>query len=255
MLGELPCEAVTPSARGGRVPLTPDACPAWLRPLVDNVAAIPDAYRRRLPADVLAMITGKAASSFAAMRGNGPRSRCAGFVLGPGIRAGRRRCSRGCRPVGHRAGLDIAPPRRPGGVPRRCLRSHRRRSGGHRPARSARRNRHRPQSRLHPTGHHGADVHCAVTVSRRPGVGVLAGSRPGGRRQRGRNGDCGASSGARLHQPGQPADGVPRRPRPPLGRPGVSVERDAGLGIHRPGDLCGARRRRLGPALGHHRRA
>jgi 8-oxo-dGTP pyrophosphatase MutT (NUDIX family) len=37
--------------------LTPDLGPSWLRPLVDNVGEIPDAYRRRLPADVLAMVT------------------------------------------------------------------------------------------------------------------------------------------------------------------------------------------------------
>lgn len=37
--------------------LTPELGPPWLRPLVDNVAAIPDAYRRRLPADVLAMVS------------------------------------------------------------------------------------------------------------------------------------------------------------------------------------------------------
>ena len=40
----------------GTVPLTPDICPSWLRPLVDNVGQIPEAYRRRLPADVLAMV-------------------------------------------------------------------------------------------------------------------------------------------------------------------------------------------------------
>jgi 8-oxo-dGTP pyrophosphatase MutT (NUDIX family) len=51
------------AARAQRtVPLTPDACPSWLRPLVDNVGEIPDAYRRRLPPDVLAMVT-KAAST------------------------------------------------------------------------------------------------------------------------------------------------------------------------------------------------
>jgi 8-oxo-dGTP pyrophosphatase MutT (NUDIX family) len=38
------------------VPLTPDVGPPWLRPLVDNIDAIPDAYRRRLPPDVLAMV-------------------------------------------------------------------------------------------------------------------------------------------------------------------------------------------------------
>jgi 8-oxo-dGTP pyrophosphatase MutT (NUDIX family) len=37
--------------------LTPDLGPSWLRPLVDNIGEIPDAYRRRLPADVLAMVT------------------------------------------------------------------------------------------------------------------------------------------------------------------------------------------------------
>ncbi|MEI7717407.1 MAG: CoA pyrophosphatase, partial [Mycobacterium sp.] len=26
----------------------PEGCPPWLRPLVDNIATIPDAYRRRL---------------------------------------------------------------------------------------------------------------------------------------------------------------------------------------------------------------
>ncbi|BBX63854.1 coenzyme A pyrophosphatase [Mycobacterium saskatchewanense] len=42
--------------------LRPEVCPSWLRPLVDNLAAIPDAYRHRLPADVLEMVS-KAASS------------------------------------------------------------------------------------------------------------------------------------------------------------------------------------------------
>jgi 8-oxo-dGTP pyrophosphatase MutT (NUDIX family) len=42
----------------GTVRLTPDVCPSWLRPLVDNIDEIPDAYRRRLPPDVLAMVTG-----------------------------------------------------------------------------------------------------------------------------------------------------------------------------------------------------
>lgn len=40
------------------VRLMPDVCPSWLRPLVDNIDEIPDAYRRRLPPDVLAMVTG-----------------------------------------------------------------------------------------------------------------------------------------------------------------------------------------------------
>jgi 8-oxo-dGTP pyrophosphatase MutT (NUDIX family) len=37
--------------------LTPHAAPAWLKPLVDNADCVPAAYRRRLPAEVLAMVT------------------------------------------------------------------------------------------------------------------------------------------------------------------------------------------------------
>jgi 8-oxo-dGTP pyrophosphatase MutT (NUDIX family) len=37
--------------------LDPAAAPAWLKPLVDNVKHVPSAYRRRVPADVLAAIT------------------------------------------------------------------------------------------------------------------------------------------------------------------------------------------------------
>ena len=43
--------------------LTPELGPPWLRPLVDNVGEIPDAYRRRLPADVLAMVTASKAAA------------------------------------------------------------------------------------------------------------------------------------------------------------------------------------------------
>ena len=39
------------------IPLTPELSPSWLRPLVDNVGQVPEAFRRRLPADVLAMVT------------------------------------------------------------------------------------------------------------------------------------------------------------------------------------------------------
>ncbi|BBX41350.1 NTP pyrophosphohydrolase [Mycobacterium tuberculosis variant microti OV254] len=49
----------------GTVPLVPDACPSWLRPLMDNVDQIPDAYRRRLPPDVLAMVTAARAAASA----------------------------------------------------------------------------------------------------------------------------------------------------------------------------------------------
>jgi 8-oxo-dGTP pyrophosphatase MutT (NUDIX family) len=37
--------------------LAPELGPSWLRPLVDNIADIPAAYKRRLPADVRAMVT------------------------------------------------------------------------------------------------------------------------------------------------------------------------------------------------------
>jgi 8-oxo-dGTP pyrophosphatase MutT (NUDIX family) len=46
--------------------LRPDAAPAWLKPLVDNVHHVPRAYRRRVPAEVLAMVT--AASQTAGAR-------------------------------------------------------------------------------------------------------------------------------------------------------------------------------------------
>jgi 8-oxo-dGTP pyrophosphatase MutT (NUDIX family) len=51
--------------------LTPEVGPPWLRPLVDNVGQIPEAFRRRLPADVLAMVTAaRAVSSVASLRGD-----------------------------------------------------------------------------------------------------------------------------------------------------------------------------------------
>jgi 8-oxo-dGTP pyrophosphatase MutT (NUDIX family) len=43
--------------------LAPEFTPPWLRPLVDNIAGIPDSYKRRLPADVLAMVTASKALS------------------------------------------------------------------------------------------------------------------------------------------------------------------------------------------------
>ncbi|WIM86418.1 CoA pyrophosphatase [Candidatus Mycobacterium wuenschmannii] len=49
--------------RLGTDALAPEFAPPWLRPLVDNVAGIPDSYKRRLPADVLAMVTASKALS------------------------------------------------------------------------------------------------------------------------------------------------------------------------------------------------
>lgn len=57
-------------ARGDFQPipgLTPDAAPAWLRPLVDNADKLPAAYRRRVAPEMLAMIT--AARADAAVTG------------------------------------------------------------------------------------------------------------------------------------------------------------------------------------------
>jgi 8-oxo-dGTP pyrophosphatase MutT (NUDIX family) len=50
-------------------PLTPDAAPAWLKPLVDNAHAVKRAYRRRVPAELLALVT--AANAKAALTGAG----------------------------------------------------------------------------------------------------------------------------------------------------------------------------------------
>ena len=47
--------------------LTPDAAPPWLTPLVADPTAVKDAYRRRVPAEVLAALT--AANATAAVTG------------------------------------------------------------------------------------------------------------------------------------------------------------------------------------------
>lgn len=47
--------------------LTPDAAPPWLAPLVTDPAAVKDAYRQRVPAEVLAALT--AANATAAVTG------------------------------------------------------------------------------------------------------------------------------------------------------------------------------------------
>ena len=66
------------------VPLTPDLGPPWLRPLVDNVDQMPEAFRRRLPADVLAMVTAaRALSSAASGRGAGREAAVLVLFSGP----------------------------------------------------------------------------------------------------------------------------------------------------------------------------
>lgn len=57
------------SSTSERSLLTPDAAPAWLKPLVDNAHHVKRAYRRRVPAELLAAIT--AANAKAAVTGHG----------------------------------------------------------------------------------------------------------------------------------------------------------------------------------------
>lgn len=54
----------TPHQLGGTL-LTPELGPPWLAPLVDNVGEMPDAFRRRLPPDALAMVTAAEATAIA----------------------------------------------------------------------------------------------------------------------------------------------------------------------------------------------
>lgn len=42
----------------GGIPLTPDVRPPWLAPLVENVDLVPHAYRRKVPPELLAAVTG-----------------------------------------------------------------------------------------------------------------------------------------------------------------------------------------------------
>ena len=63
------------------VPLSPHVGPSWLRPLVDNIEQIPDAYRRRLPADVLAMVT--AAKAVSSVRRNSREAAVLVLFSGP----------------------------------------------------------------------------------------------------------------------------------------------------------------------------
>lgn len=70
------------SARShGTVSLRPEAGPSWLHPLIDNIGHAPAAFRRRLPADVLAMVT--AAKATAAARGDGREAAVLVLFSGP----------------------------------------------------------------------------------------------------------------------------------------------------------------------------
>jgi 8-oxo-dGTP pyrophosphatase MutT (NUDIX family) len=68
-----------PPGNSGTLTLKPEVSPSWLRPLVDNVAAIPEAYRRRLPADVLALVSAK----LSPLRGNGREAAVLVLFSGP----------------------------------------------------------------------------------------------------------------------------------------------------------------------------
>jgi 8-oxo-dGTP pyrophosphatase MutT (NUDIX family) len=57
------------SSDSERSPLTPDAAPSWLKPLVDKAHGVKRAYRRRVPAELLALVT--AANAKAALTGTG----------------------------------------------------------------------------------------------------------------------------------------------------------------------------------------
>jgi 8-oxo-dGTP pyrophosphatase MutT (NUDIX family) len=63
------------------IPLTPELSPSWLRPLVDNVGQVPEAFRRRLPADVLAMVT--VAKATASLRNDGREAAVLVLFSGP----------------------------------------------------------------------------------------------------------------------------------------------------------------------------
>ena len=69
------------SSTSERSQLTPDAAPAWLKPLVDNAHCVKRAYRRRVPAELLAMVT--AANAKAALTGAGRDAAVLALFSGP----------------------------------------------------------------------------------------------------------------------------------------------------------------------------
>jgi len=69
------------SSTSERSLLTPDAAPAWLKPLVDNAHTVKRAYRRRVPVELLAMVT--AANAKAAVTGGGREAAVLVLFSGP----------------------------------------------------------------------------------------------------------------------------------------------------------------------------
>lgn len=81
-VGDTPTQRTGSARSWGEFPLTPEVSPPWLRRLVDNVDRIPTVFRRRLPADVLAMIT--AATATAKLTGTGRDAAVLVLFSGPG---------------------------------------------------------------------------------------------------------------------------------------------------------------------------
>ncbi|MCV7081290.1 hypothetical protein H7H37_08285 [Mycolicibacterium insubricum] len=87
---------------------TPEASPAWLRPLVENATEIRGAYRNRVPRSVLAAIT--AASAAAALTGDKRDAAVLVLFSGSpdGFIAARRRPRRRLRGRVELAGQDLS---------------------------------------------------------------------------------------------------------------------------------------------------
>ena len=234
----------------GTVHLAPDFCPSWLRPLVDNVAQIPDAYRRRLPPDVLEMVT--AAKAKASLHRDDREAAVLVLFSGP----------------------ESGPP--DGGVPDEAdllltvrastLRHHAGQAafpGGASdpvddgPVATALREAYEETgidlSRLYPLA---ALERAFIAPSQFNVVPVLAYSPDPGPVTVVNATETAIVSRVPLRAFINPSNRLMVYRGDlgqPLGRPCVSAEPDAGLGIHRPGDFRGTRRRRLGKAVGHQR--
>ena len=227
------------------------AAPSWLKPLLDNVADVPRAYRERVPADVLAAIT--VANAAATLTGakrdaavlvlfSGPFDSPSGGLPDDADLLVTVRASTLRHHAGQAAFPGGAADPGDGGPVGTALREAREETG-------IDTTRLQPLVTLDrmfipPSGFHVVPV---LAYSPDPG--------PGRRRRRERDGDRRPRSRPRLRQPREPADGVPQGEHPPVRRARVPAQPDAGLGFHRPGHLRDPRRRRLGAAVGHRRRA
>ena len=177
------------------------AGPAWLRPLIDNIDGVRGAYRRRVPADVLASIgAANAAAGVLARRDaavlvlfSGAADAPAGAVPADAdllvtMRAATLRHRRAGRPGGASDPGDDGPV----GT---ALREAFEETGI-------------DVTRLQTLATLEANVHPALGISRRPGVGVLSVIRVRSASWTSRDGRGGTSSVARLRQSGEPVDGV-----------------------------------------------